>query len=146
MAVPPPAANPAVSPARPVTAGPAADRRHRAVPGLDAEVLAAKLHETASVAALLTSIFAEHDAQPAVAARPVAPAPAAVPDVAVPLAGLDAAHAALLTELLTRPSWPRAEFDRLAARHGLMPERSRSSTRPRTKRSTTRSSTATTSL
>ncbi|GAA1406549.1 hypothetical protein GCM10009662_38730 [Catellatospora coxensis] len=121
VAVPPPAANPAVSPARPVTAGPAADRRHRAVPGLDAEVLAAKLHETASVAALLTSIFAEHDAQPAVAARPVAPAPAAVPDVAVPLAGLDAAHAALLTELLTRPSWPRAEFDRLAARHGLMP-------------------------
>jgi tellurite resistance protein len=111
------------SSARPVAkVEPTAGRTHHAGHGLDAEVLATKLHETASVAALLTGIFAEQDAAPAAAARPAAPAPAAPQDTALPLAGLDAAHAALLAELLTRPVWARVEFNELAARHGLMPD------------------------
>jgi hypothetical protein len=39
-----------------------------------------------------------------------------------PLAGLDAGHAAFLTELLSRPEWKRDEFDEAAAAAGLMPE------------------------
>ena len=36
--------------------------------------------------------------------------------------GLDAAHSRLLTAVLKRAEWPRAEFDELAQQHGLLPD------------------------
>ncbi|WP_191841849.1 TerB N-terminal domain-containing protein [Catellatospora chokoriensis] len=92
---------------------------------LDADALATKLRETASVAALLTSVFSD-DEGPAVepARRPAVPAPPrddTSPAVGL-LPGLDAAHHGLLAQLLTRPAWPRPDFDALAAQHGLMPD------------------------
>lgn len=76
-----------------------------------AERLARIRDETDRVAALLKSIFVEEE--------PETPAPEPAGDTAH--AGLDDEHDKLLTLLLTRPEWPRAEFDKAASEAGMMP-------------------------
>ncbi|MDX6741145.1 TerB N-terminal domain-containing protein [Actinocorallia sp. A-T 12471] len=77
---------------------------------LDPALLAARLAEAAEVAALLGSVF-EQDEPPA------PPAPAAPP-----VAGLDAAHSALLRALAGHDVLPRADWEALAAEARLMPD------------------------
>ncbi|MBI4773273.1 MAG: TerB N-terminal domain-containing protein [Deltaproteobacteria bacterium] len=67
--------------------------------------------DTAKVSALLADVFCEEE------------------DVVTPVAsqeqlvaGLDLAHSALLKALADKESWPREEFEDLAARWGLLPE------------------------
>jgi hypothetical protein len=110
---PPPPASPA---------GPPADVR------LDSAVIAAKLAETATVSALLGSIFTGEEAA-AGAAAPVAAA--AAPDVREDrerdsgatqrgTAGLDPAHSGLLRAIAARDSWSRAEMQEACAAVALM--------------------------
>jgi hypothetical protein len=73
---------------------------------LDARKIEAKLAETEQVASLLEEVFTEDEP----------PAPSR------DLAGLDAAHTALLRELATRAAWERADLDRRAAALGLLPD------------------------
>ena len=76
---------------------------------LDTEAIAAKLDETAAVAALLGDVFAEEK-------EPVTvPLPEAV-------AGLDALHSAFLRALGERPAWDRNEIEELAAQIGVLPD------------------------
>ena len=78
---------------------------------LDSERLARIRAETERVSAMLADIFVEDE--------PHAPAPEPVGDDNFP--GLDTQHASLLSSLLSRPEWPRAEFDGAASKAGLMP-------------------------
>lgn len=73
----------------------------------------ATLAQTNAVSALLGSIFEESEA-------PVAPPPDAPTQRSV--AGLDAAHSGLLLALAQAPAWPRGEYEREAARWGLLPD------------------------
>jgi uncharacterized tellurite resistance protein B-like protein len=83
---------------------------------LDMDRVQATLAQTAAVTELLGSIFADPD-------EPRAPvAPAAPGATGRTVAGLDAAHSALLLALAQRPRWTRAEFEREAAALGLMPD------------------------
>ncbi len=68
--------------------------------------------ETDRVSRMLADIFVEEEQPPELAedAR------------GGPLAGLDAEHAALLTQLLSRTEWPREEFDSAVTEAGLMPD------------------------
>jgi len=93
---------------------------------LDEAAIAEKLAQTAQVSALLSSIFVDDEqvvgsapaaGAPDTASRPVAPSFADVE----PVAGLDAAHSALLRELATRETWTQAEYHELARRFGVMP-------------------------
>ena len=106
----------------PPPAAPPADVR------LDSTVIAAKLAETATVSALLGSIFTGEDAAPG---APVPGPGAATADVqedfereTAPsqpgIAGLDGAHSALLRTITTRDSWPRAEMQEACAAVALM--------------------------
>ncbi len=79
---------------------------------LDAGRLARIRAETERVSAMLADIFLEDE--------PHAPAPEPVGDDNFP--GLDTQHASLLSRLLSRPEWPRAEFDGAASEAGLMPD------------------------
>jgi len=99
--------------------------------GLDQAAVAAKLRESEEVAALLSAVFTDEDTPPDTPARQAPAAPAApqqngrppAPQSAPPtVAGLDAAHSALLRSLAERSTWPRSDFHALAARHGLMPD------------------------
>jgi uncharacterized tellurite resistance protein B-like protein len=78
---------------------------------LDMEAIAAKLDETAAVAALLGDVFAE-EVEPAVAPPPKAEA----------VAGLDLLHSAFLRALVERPAWDRNEIEELAGRIGVLPD------------------------
>jgi hypothetical protein len=71
--------------------------------------------ETERVAAMLGEVLAD-DAPREEAAEAEAEAPAEA------FAGLDGRHAALLAVLLSRPGWPRAEFDAAASAAGLLPD------------------------
>lgn len=79
---------------------------------LDASLLAARLAEAAEVAALLGSVFSDED-------EPDPPPP---PVQEAPVAGLDAAHSALLRALAGREEISRAAWERLAAEARLMPD------------------------
>lgn len=81
---------------------------------LDDAALAAKLAESAEIAALLESVFAEDEPQPTTA-------PTSTPEVAL-VADLDAAHSELLRSLAGRESISRSEWERLAADARLMPD------------------------
>ncbi|MBY3433767.1 hypothetical protein HFN89_06345 [Rhizobium laguerreae] len=118
-AVPPaPKAAPPV-PARPTSqpsASPASRRRDPAPvvvspdvpPPLDMARLSVIERETAAVSTLLSDIFSD------VKERAPAQAASGVP-------GLDAAHAAVLRELMVRGTMPTGEFTALTRSHGLMP-------------------------
>jgi TerB-C domain len=111
-----------VPPPPPSPAAPPADVR------LDGAVIAAKLVETATVSALLGSIFTGEEVAPGAAA----PAPgAAVPDAQEDIerdsgptqagtAGLDPAHSDLLRVIAARDSWSRAEMREACAAVALM--------------------------
>jgi uncharacterized tellurite resistance protein B-like protein len=79
---------------------------------LDMEAIAAKLDETAAVAALLGDVFADDEAEPAVASPPKGEA----------VAGLDPLHSAFLRALVERSTWDRNEMEELAARIGVLPD------------------------
>ncbi|MDP9842569.1 TerB N-terminal domain-containing protein [Streptosporangium lutulentum] len=79
---------------------------------LDQAMVAAKLAETARVAVLLGSIFAEEEPAPV-------PAP---PPAADPVAGLDDRHSGLVRALATAEQVSRGQFEHLAARWSLLPD------------------------
>ncbi|MBN8230515.1 TerB N-terminal domain-containing protein [Corallococcus macrosporus] len=79
---------------------------------LDMRSVQAKLVETAAVSSLLGSIFAEEEPAPATPSAP------AVGEASV--AGLDAAHSALLRALVAKAEWPRSEVEKLASGLGLL--------------------------
>ena len=98
---------------------------------LDFASVEAKFAETAAVSALLTDIFTDDDdtqARPGPAstgtgeAGDIATASAADALDADLVAGLDAAHSALLRSLVAQDTWGRAEFEELAAQWRLMPD------------------------
>jgi hypothetical protein len=76
---------------------------------LDRSLIRKKVADSDTAAALLGTIFETEE-----------PIGDPEPPVAVP--GLDRAHDALLHALGERPSWTRAEFESLAAVHGVMPD------------------------
>jgi stress response protein SCP2 len=77
-------------------------------PPIDMSRLADIERDTAAVSTLLSDIFSDvKERAPMKAASPVA--------------GLDAAHAAVLRELMARMTMPTSEFTALARSHGLMP-------------------------
>jgi TerB N-terminal domain/TerB-C domain len=89
---------------------------------LDPAVIAAKQAESATVSALLGSIFGDDPAdvpaeEPSLAAGPGLPTEAQADLVT----GLDAPHSALLRALAARPAWNASDFDALAAKLGLLP-------------------------
>jgi tellurite resistance protein len=88
-----------------------ADAKHP----LDMRLVSARLRETASVSALLASVFAEEVAPPAVAAAEAA-------SDRENIGGLDGPHSDLLRRLGAKPSWPRVEYERLAEEFGLLPD------------------------
>lgn len=77
---------------------------------LDMEAVAAKLDETAAVAALLEGVFGEPETEPA------------SPPAGVAVAGLDPMHSSFLRALVERPAWKRNEIEDLAARIGVLPD------------------------
>lgn len=79
-------------------------------PGLDMSVIEAKLQESASVSALLSSIFVDEEPGVPSADEPEEEGP------------LDRAHLALLRDLTQKPTWSREEFEVLAEQRGLMPD------------------------
>ena len=85
---------------------------------LNPELIKARLAESARAASYLAEIFTDDDA-PADAAVPSGQGSAAIAQSQV--AGLDAAHNALLSGLRGRLSWPRDDFTRAAAELGLLP-------------------------
>lgn len=88
---------------------------------VDAERLAAIRAETFAISAVLAGVF---ETEPEAANAGPNGATRAEEDAAEAggaFAGLDPRHARLLRELIARPAWPRAEFDRLAREFGLMP-------------------------
>ncbi len=86
---------------------------------LDMDLVRDRLADTRKASALLAGVFADDDATPT--GPDAAPAGADGATEAGRFAGLDAAHAALLSALLERPEWPLAEVEAAAAAQGLMP-------------------------
>lgn len=87
-------------------------------PFVDANRLAELRRETAQVDELLAAVFAEEETSPMAAAeKPRISADAATSHS---LRGLDAAHAAFLGWLLTKPEWSRAELVAEAGERKLM--------------------------
>jgi len=83
-------------------------------PAFDEERLRLVRLETERVSSVLAEIFIDDEStqeQPPIAE-----------DTSNPLSGLDAAHAAFVTKLITKPSWPRNAFDVAAREAGLMPD------------------------
>lgn len=85
---------------------------------IDPARLSARRAETAEVAALLSSVFAEEQELD----RPVSTSASADPilDGSVDLVlGLDTPHSALVAAVASQASWSRAELDELVAEHAL---------------------------
>lgn len=85
---------------------------------IDPARLSARRAETAKVAALLSSVFAEEEEpdRPVVASAPADPGQDEPADIVL---GLDAPHSALVAAVVAQASWSRAELDELVAEHGL---------------------------
>lgn len=98
---------------------PAAAKAPEAGVVLDMRAVQAKLAESAQVAALLGSIFAEEEPVPSTAAP--GRAVDSPPDVA-PVKNLDARHSAFVRALAGKPSWTRGELEKLAGGLGLLPD------------------------
>lgn len=106
---------------------------------LDPAKVRARLAETATVAALLTSIFTEDEDAISTGAdtsippppprnvpaqtwsAPAEPGPSPVAEPTIGVFGLDAAHSELAMTAAKRTSWNRSEFDQLAEDFGLLP-------------------------
>lgn len=84
--------------------------------GLDLAAIEAKLQESASVSALLSSIFVEDD-KPTNGPGIPEPSPEGGEDWVI-----DQAHTELLRELASRAEIPRGEYEGLAEKLGLMPD------------------------
>jgi uncharacterized tellurite resistance protein B-like protein len=84
---------------------------------LDPAKVQARLAETASVTALLSTIFADDELSTTTPTTWPPPLPAAPPTSAV--AGLDITHSALATAFSERPVWERTDAEQLAASLGL---------------------------
>jgi len=84
---------------------------------LDMRLVAARLQETASVSALLASVFTEDVVSP-----PVSLGTIGVPGSGRSIGGLDGPHSALLVQLGTKPSWLRADYEAIAEELGLLPD------------------------
>lgn len=82
---------------------------------LDPEKVKRVAASTAEVAAILHEVFAADD-EPGPDEREED-----VEDEMSPIPGLDAVHARLVEYLVTRPMWPRGEFEELTGRLQLMP-------------------------
>lgn len=76
------------------------------------ERVQAKLHETRAVSALLSGVFVEAEDEASTFVRPSEPG----------IAGLDAAHSALLRQLAGRTSVARSELEAEARSFGLLPD------------------------
>jgi hypothetical protein len=93
---------------------------------LDADRLKQIGESTQRVNEILSKVFTEEEAEAAAEKTATAmateePAAIAVDGVrAMEFDGLDARYKGFLTELLTRPEWPRPELDMLARSHELM--------------------------
>jgi tellurite resistance protein len=87
---------------------------------VDAERLAAIRAETMAVSSVLSDVFDLDAEGPPSHGGTIAPVKDPE-DTEGTFSGLDPRHAQLLRELVARPDWPRAEFDRLAREFGLMP-------------------------
>ena len=87
---------------------------------LDPELIKTRLAESARAASYLAGIFADDDAGAEVAAASSRRGGTVIADSQV--AGLDAAHNALLSRLAGRLSWAREDFGRVAAELGLLPD------------------------
>jgi uncharacterized tellurite resistance protein B-like protein len=99
------------------------DSSRRPGVALDAELIEAKLAETAKAEKLLAGIFTG-DPTGTFTAVPDAAAPKNLPSPAtadLPGPAFDAVHRQFLVRLAERPSWPRSEVSALAASLGLMP-------------------------
>ncbi len=83
---------------------------------LDLEKIHRKQVETERVVEMLGGIFAE-DEMPAAAPQAAPGGPSGES-----IAGLDAAHSALLRELASRTTWERMDIERLTAAGGLFPD------------------------
>jgi tellurite resistance protein len=90
--------------------------RNRKVPTLNADRIARLQHETATVSALLATVFVEEDIPVAVSSEHSAIVDASAHEesesaaVPSPLPGLDREHTAFLVLLLSRPVWSREEL------------------------------------
>jgi uncharacterized tellurite resistance protein B-like protein len=84
---------------------------------LDAQLIAARLAESARAASYLAEIFADDEPAPAASLAQGS----AVPGDRDDAAGLDASHIALLRQLAGQPRWKRGDFDTIAAGLGLLP-------------------------
>jgi uncharacterized tellurite resistance protein B-like protein len=78
---------------------------------LDMTAVKAKLAESAQISAILEDIFAEDE-----------PAGVAPPSAAVPEGKASSPHNMLLSRLLERPEWSRAEFESVAGEFKLLPD------------------------
>lgn len=97
------------APGTPIPPRPGAEPKS-AAPALDMSVIEAKLQESASVSALLSSIFADEEVN-------------GTADVEEADDGrLDRAHAALLRDLSQQKVWSREEYEAVASRLNLMPD------------------------
>ena len=86
---------------------------------LDATLVERLMHETREVALLLDEAMLEE--QPAEETSEVKPSPLSKPAADPRFEGLVVRYCAVLTELCTRPSWTRSDFERLVRNHSLMP-------------------------
>ncbi|HTB81283.1 MAG TPA: TerB N-terminal domain-containing protein [Opitutaceae bacterium] len=78
---------------------------------------------SAEITKRLTVIFDSGEADETMVAPKIEASPEPTDMPAMPtLLGLDVAHAGLLTVLLGRPQWTRAEFEELCSDKGLMPD------------------------
>ncbi len=107
-------------PARPATPHSSAAPSGQAPPQgrcleLDQRKISEIAADTRRVSAILSNVFEDTApaAAPAVGSVPNGPAPGGCD-------GLDAAHGALVVQLLQRPSWSNSEFSSLVQRYGLM--------------------------
>jgi uncharacterized tellurite resistance protein B-like protein len=85
---------------------------------IDPARLAARRAETAEVAALLSSVFADEDEADRSAAA-IASNDQTQDGRAHTVPGLDGQHSALVKAVAAQASWSRAELDALVAQHGL---------------------------
>jgi hypothetical protein len=99
---------------------PAESSRNVGAVFLDPELIKTRVAESARAASYLAEVFTEDDAGAEVAAASSRKGGTVIAESQV--AGLDAAHNALLGRLAGRLSWTREDFGRVAAELGLLPD------------------------